>query len=86
MAGKNSDEDPKNTGCAYGKVNREKIHGLGKAFDEFKDNEFHALQKTVESIRDELLSRVPWPVTVLITAMSSLCVGLVVLVLMTMMK
>ena len=82
MSGENSGKNSKNTGCAYGKVNREKIHGLGRAFDEFKRNEFHALQKTVENIRDELLSRVPWPITVFVTALSSLCVGLIIFAVM----
>ena len=78
MPGENSGEDPKNTGCAYGKVNREKVLNLEKSFHEFRTNDFRSLQKAVENIRDNLLKRVPWVVTVVITILTSLCVGLLV--------
>ena len=68
--------EKKNTGCSYGKVNREKVSNLGKTFDDFRKNDFHSLQATVENIRDNLLRRVPWAVTVVLTILTSLCVGL----------
>jgi len=77
-----TENEKKNTGCAFGKVTREKVLSLEKSFDDFRKNEFHTLQITVEKIRDELLSRIPWPMTIFMAAMSSLCVGLIIFALM----
>lgn len=78
MSGRGSGKNSENQGCAYGKVNREKVLNLEKSFHEFRTNDFKSLQKAVENIRDTLLKRVPWVVTVVITILTSLCVGLLV--------
>lgn len=78
MSGENLEKNPKDAGCGFGKVTRERIDNLEKTFDDFRTHDFHSLRKAVENIRDNLLRRVPWSVTVLITLLTSLCVGLLV--------
>jgi len=56
-----------NTGCAYGKVTRTMLKGLEDKFDGIKE------------IRDKINNPRPsWAMTVVITVLSSTCVGLIV--------
>lgn len=71
-------DEKKNTGCGFGKVTRERIDNLQETFGEFRTNDFHSLKLAVDDIRNNLLRRVPWVVTVVITILSSLSVGLLV--------
>lgn len=71
-------EEKKNTGCGFGKVTRERIDNLEKTFGDFRTHDFRSMHLVVEDIRNNLLRRVPWAVTVVITILSSLSVGLLV--------
>lgn len=78
-------KDSKNSGCGFGKVTREKVENLEKSFEDFRKNDFHslrgdfhALRGTVDTIRDELLGRLPSSVVALITILGSVATGLIV--------
>lgn len=68
----------KNTGSGFEKVTRERVDNLTKTFEDFRKNDFHHVLETVENIRDNLLKRVPWPVTVVISLLTSTCSALIV--------
>ena len=76
------EKNPNNTGCGFGKVTREKVENLEKNFADFRSNDFHSLQVTVNTIRDKLLGRLSPTVAALITILGSVTVGLVVFAVM----
>jgi len=68
-----------NTGCAYGKVTRTMLKGLEDKFDKFYDNDFKEVKNGIKEIRDKINNPRPsWAMTVVITVLSSTCVGLIV--------
>ena len=60
-------------GCSYGNVNREKALQLEKQMKEITD-----WMRRIENKVEEALKRPGWAVLVIISALSSLCVGLIV--------
>lgn len=69
------DKNPKNTsGCAFGKITRERIDNFIKMFDDFKNNDFKGLVKEVK----QMGHRPSWTVSTIIWILSSLAVGLLV--------
>jgi len=68
-----------NQGCAYGKVNRTKIENLETMFTRFLENDFKELKDNIKSIADKISKPRPsWGMTLAITILSSLSVGLIV--------
>lgn len=65
----------KNKGCAYGKVTRERVDNFIKMFEDFKKNDFHSLAKDVKSMG----KRPTWLVTIIITGLTTLVVGLAIM-------
>lgn len=61
-----------NKGCAYGKVTRERVDNFIKLFEDFKNNDFVHLEKSVE----KLGKRPSWITTVIMIILSNLVVGL----------
>lgn len=69
------DKNPKNaSGCAFGKITRERVDNFIKMFDDFKDNDFKSLVKEVK----QMGKRPSWAVSTIIWILSSLAVGLLV--------
>ncbi len=69
------DKNPKNaSGCAFGKITRERVDNFIKMFDDFRTNDFKGLTKKV----DQLGHRPSWGVSTIIWILSSLAVGLLV--------
>jgi len=63
--------------CTKGTQNAEKIIALEKRAD-INDTDHHEFSKTIKEIRDHLLNRPSWAVTVILTILTSTCVGLIV--------
>ena len=60
-------------GCSYGNVNREKTLQLEKQMKEITD-----WMRRIENKVEQALKRPGWAVLVIISVLSSLCVGLIV--------
>jgi len=73
-----TNEEDKNTGCAYGKVTRAKLESLEAMFERFITNDFKDLKKDVKCIMDKISKPRPsWGITLAITVLCSLCTGLI---------
>ena len=71
-----------NGGCSYGKVTRTMLLGLEDKFDNFYNNDFKEVKKTLKDISNKLNSPRPsWAVTAIITILSSTTTGLIILLL-----
>ena len=66
--------------CVQGAENKQKIIALENKMDNDIKPQIKELFDAVTSIKDTLLQRPSWAVTVIITLLSSTCVGLLVLV------
>jgi len=67
-----------NDNCVLGVENKEKIVALENTINTDIKPQIKGLYDTVTFIKDSLLQRPSWAVTILITVLSSACVGLFV--------
>ncbi len=74
----------KNGGCAYSKVNREKIENVKEILNKFINNDFKHMEKNVKNIENSVANidkkqdkRPTWISALLVVILTNLVVGLV---------
>jgi len=76
--------EDKNTGCAYGKVTRAKLESLEAMFERFINNDFKELKQDMKCVKDKISNPRPsWGITFALTALCSLCTGLIIILFRT---